>query len=313
MKHIALIAEDPSFGASANLVNALRQAGYQVSDFFKNKDPKGFWQTLESPAICEDRKPLLFQRPDQTIIVGSNAWDWIKSLEKPAENEKPYVKTTVILTDTYYIRNHERLNAEFEAAGVTVFAMPDLFQYRKGLPTLPYYPPFSLEHVKVKKNKHFTICHSPGPKAATNKKGTLDIRKAVQQFKQKYPATEYIEITGKSHAECLELKAKAHVFIDQIVPEGSMPHGYKGGIGKSGVEAMHLQCEVIGNVAECEIMPPMSINVTDAYPLHQKMEFVYRNKLRSDQEMVDQYFWAKQYTSYQFVANHVLQTIKTTN
>lgn len=305
MKNIALIAIDPSFGASANLVNALRQAGHSVLPIFKNRDPKEFWKTVEHPLYADGYlwSADIFKGIEHNIYVGSNAYKWYQTAKD--------IPTTVILTDTHYIENHKRLNAEFEAAGVTVFAMPDLYPYREGKPTLPYYPPFSLEHIPIKKNKHFTICHSPGDKAASNKKGSIEIRKAVERFMKQYPETEYLELTGLSHEECLRQKAKAHVFIDQMVPEGSMPHGYKGGIGKSGVEAMHLGCLVFtsGNRMQHSNMPTPPIMYLDVGILYTAIAGEYLDFELCKSNGRSCWYWAKKYTSYEFVAQHVLQTL----
>jgi hypothetical protein len=301
---LALIAEDPSFGASANLVEALRQNDHQVAAIFENKDPKGFWQKVSSSFFVGNKFMLHDDgSKDRLIIVGSNAWDKFKFMNQPK------TPITVILTDSHYLRNYQRLNKEFTEAGATVFAMPDLMPFRENLPTLTYLPPFEISHIKVEKNKRFTICHSPGPKVSTNAKGTREIRAAVHLFQRHHPNTEYLELTGLSHDECLLQKAKAHVFIDQIIPENRQINGYAGGLGKSGIEAMHLGCYVISSITE----PYTAFNFYD--PKYSMPLEIYLNLLINEKEVVKnlahkQHLKAMALSSYSSVANHVLQTLQ---
>jgi len=305
---IVVIAEDPSFGASANLVNALRKQYHSVVFVFKNNDPKEFWKKVPDKVVTIGRRPVLATMPDLSIVVGSKAWDWGMEFEGQGPNIKPNQPTTVILTDSHYLRNYDRLNVEFDAAGVNVMAMPDLMPYRQGRPTAIYYPPFNLCNHKRKKNDHFTICHSPGPKAATNEKGTLQIREQVQRFLHNNPGAEYIEITGKTHAESIEIKSKAHVFIDQLVPPGVKPNGYAGGLGKSGVEAMQLGCYTITNRTE----HGNYLNYFDQEKetLADHLQHVYNNRKELRNRAKAQKGWSQHNTTFDMVALNVLRTIQ---
>jgi hypothetical protein len=305
---ILILAEDPSFGAAANLVKALRKEGHSVGSIFLRKDPKGFWEKLSTcryiEPIGDNQKVVIYDQDcgfDHLIFVGSNAFE---SFPIP-ERKTP---TTVILTDSHYLRNYERLNLEFDAAGVNVMAMPDLMPYRQGRPTAIYYPPFNLCNYKRKKNDHFTICHSPGPKDATNEKGTFQIREQVQRFLHKNPGAEYIEITGKTHAESIEIKSKAHVFIDQLVPPGVKPNGYAGGLGKSGVEAMQLSCYTITNQMEhgkcLNYFNPETETMAD------HLQHVFDNRKELSNRAKAQLGWSKHHTTFDMVALNVLKTIQ---
>jgi len=305
---ILILAEDPSFGAAANLVKALRNAGHSVGSIFLRKDPKAFWEKVCNSMYIEPKdqntKVVMHDKIgvyDHLIFVGSNAFE---SFSIP-DRKTP---ATVILTDSHYLKNYERLNAEFDAAAVNVMAMPDLMPYRQCRPTSIYYPPFNLCNRKQKKNKHFTICHSPGPKAATNEKGTLHIREQLQRFVHKNPGAEYIEITGKTHSESIEIKRKAHVFIDQMVPPGAKPNGYAGGLGKSGVEAMQLGCYTITNRTE----HGNYLNYFDQEKetLADHLQHVYNNRKELRNRAKAQKGWSQHNTTFDMVALNVLRTIQ---
>lgn len=304
---ILLLAEDPSFGAAANLIHALRNEGHNVGSIFLRKDAKCFWKNIGAVYVEPKKHGQKVGVYDEIgvyehlIFVGSNAFESFTL-------QKRITPTTVILTDTHYLKNYKRLNAEFDAAGVNVMAMPDLMPYREGRPTAIYYPPFNLCNRKQKKNKHFTICHSPGPKAESNAKGTLQIREQVQLFLYKNPNAEYIEISGKTHAESIEIKSKAHVFIDQLVPPGAKPNGYAGGLGKSGAEAMQLGCYTITNRTEhgtyfVYFDPEQETLSQHLQRMHDNLEkrLIYRQVQKG---------WSQHNTTFDMVALNVLRTIQ---
>ena len=64
-KVFLMLAEDPSFGAAGNLLNALYKNGHEVSAMFTRKDEKEFWKRIEIPK-------------DQNVVMSTDLswWDY---------------------------------------------------------------------------------------------------------------------------------------------------------------------------------------------------------------------------------------------
>lgn len=312
MKEITLVSEDPSFGAAADLVLALEKAGHQVRSIFLRKDPKDFWKKIPKAYYLEQGGKTYVPEhlPDELIIVGSSSWDMITVMSDNDALNGFRTRCKVILTDSHYVRNHERLNKEFEEARVTVFAMPDLFQYRASLRTYPFYQALNVGEFSVRKNKNYTIAHSPGPKLKSNEKGSQQI--AIKVFKHILinPDSKYLVISNMSNTDCLAAKAGSHVFIDQMVLPGH-PYGYKGGLGKSGLEAMLLGSLVItgGEDVEHDQFPKVPVL---RYPLEKLSDALqyWKDNPNEREEMAEiQREWAHRHLSYEFVAEHILKYV----
>lgn len=324
-KHIFVVAEDPSFGAAANVINAMYRQGYYVTAMFQNKDPKGFWKTIEIPKKSIVYVDGNFDRkitappchPDEIVIIGSSAWDMLfVEMDYTFDDSWSLDNCKIILTDTHYIRNYERLNDEFDDLGVRVYAMPDLYQYRlksgyKHNETSPFYQPFDVEAFKAKrqkKHKKYSICHSPGVKAKTNQKGTIQIGQAVQKYLAKNNSATYKLITDLEYEKCLEEKSKCHVFIDQMQQEN--PYEYAGGLGKSGLEAMLLGSLVLscGEIVNhcCFPEAPVQIFNTEKELLN-ALEFFEEHQEIREFIAKTQQVWAETFLSYSYVAERLAE------
>jgi len=315
-KVFLMLAEDPSFGAAGNLLNALYKNGHEMSAMFTRKDEKEFWKRIEIPkdqvVYLENQgydTPVAgVSAPDEIIVVGASAWDMLFVSLNYDFSKKSAMPIKVILTDTYYVRNYQRLNEEFEKVGAKVYAMQDLMRYRVGLPTEIYYQPIEIDDIEVVKNQKFTICHSPGVKSKTNQKGTIQITETINRYIANNNNATYSLITDASYKECLLEKSKSHLFVDQLPPDND--YGYMGGVGKSGLEAMLLGSVVltkgeIGNYNE-ETYPEAPIQVFQSeQELYKAIDFFQQNPevLKFIAEV--QQAWARNFINYEFVANHV--------
>ena len=128
-----------------------------------------------------------------------------------------------------------------------VFVMPDQIKF-VGVPSLPTLQ-FIPQKERVEKYKEFTVSHSPRNRMKQDKKGANVIREAVKSLGMRFEL-----ITGKSVQEAIQIKGKSHVHVDQIV---NMADGYKGGIGKSGLEAIMMGCAVITSGDRHKFCPPV--------------------------------------------------------
>lgn len=212
-------------------------------------------------------------------------------------------KVTIIVPDGRVWHNPEKYQRAFE--GFRQFATPCKIQY---LPKArEYIQPFDLSWVDIKKNERLTISHSPYSQDKMHEKGTLDIYKFLLGYNFKI-------ITGKSWRECILEKAKSHVFIDQIVTYCNytgktgngveFPKDWRGGVGKSGYEAMLLKNCVIstGKYKGIEIPEPPVVWI-DNY--QETIKRVINDKAYMDKMAKLQYKWALKYCNPEFQAKRI--------
>jgi hypothetical protein len=151
-----------------------------------------------------------------------------------------------IASDSATIQHKERLTKLLK--GVKTYAMPDLLKFigKKCKPAFQY-----TEIVdRVEKNKVLTISHSPRNNSKQGKKGTKLIKEIVQSLGLKFDL-----ISNISHQQAVKRVGQSHIFIDQIIDRED---GYKGGIGKSGLEAIMMGCAVITSGDKHKFSPPIT-------------------------------------------------------
>ncbi len=271
---IAIISIDPSFGSCPGLYKALR-IDNEVQCFFEQKDEKGFSDFLLYEIGINNHEKYQF---DHYFVVGAGAF---------CKVSLPRSKTTVVLTDTYFLKNHKTI----DLSGVRILCMPDLIQYCKRYDKL-YYPPFEWDE-DIIKNEELTIAHSPYSEAKRVQKGTAIIEEVVEDLDI---------IMGVSWVESIRRKSMAHVFIDQVAER---EYGYIGTASKSGQEAMAVGCFTLtsGIPVEGEIPPAPAIWV-DKYNLDDKL--LYYLVHGYDDQVKDQKEWADTYLNYEFQSGYLL-------
>jgi len=174
----------------------------------------------------------------------------------------------------YRCRSAEMNKAVRRLPCARTFAMCDLL--RCDPQALPLMQPYDdLRPVPDSdKYEEFTVCHSPGykHKAGSKGKGTPIIEEALKSL-----GVRHAILKGLPFKQAVQIKARCHVFVDQMVPT-------VGGIGKSGLEALCLGlptlCDVSlstfsGRYAECPV-----IHVENVDQLTSIIK-----KLRDDSEM----------------------------
>jgi len=277
---IALIGIDPSFGNAPGIFKALSIYA-DVIPVFRQKDPKGMWKHL--PALYGYEN---IPKADLYFIISGECFADLQ--------ESHFYPARIILTDSYYLNNYKELNKTLK--DYTVYCMPDLMKYYGK--THSFFHPF--EYGRVKKSGVLTICHSPYSTAKRRTKGTEIISRIVMEMKRDIKLN-YELIVRKSWIECLRIKSRSHLFIDQI----SQVDGYGGAVGKSGVEAMAMDCVVFtsGDLIETDIPLPPVIKITAETLKDKLMEFIENR----DEQIEIQSEWVKKYCSYEFVGKHLLK------
>ena len=186
--------------------------------------------------------------------------------------------------------------------------MADLWEFCKFNKRM-YIHPFLDFDVEIIKSDKFSVCHSPYTKVATNQKGSTQIKIAADMLGNAYPLN-YICITDKTWAETLRIKSTAHFFVDQLSQGNHYSHtGYKGGLGKSGLEAMLLKCLTFcgGVKIESDLDPAPFIKVGDGLDLFEQMFYYKDNKEQAQSIIEAQYQWAKKNTNAEFVAKRITE------
>jgi hypothetical protein len=140
----------------------------------------------------------------------------------------------------------------------------------------------------------------------TSEKGTQQILWTFKQLKLNYDI-----IMGRPWKECMIRKAKCHIFVDQISCQPDdiwdLPKDWKGGLGKSGLEAMLLRCLTIsrGNFQDYDIPKPP---VVECLPetLKDILEVYVKDENKRLNKIKEQYEWAKTYLDPDFCAKRIL-------
>ncbi len=267
---VALISIDPSFGNCVGIYESL-VLNHEVTCFFEQEDCKEFHYMI--PWI-EGMKRHREQHFDHYFVVSSDAYCQAKT---------PPRKTTVVLTDSYFLMNHKTI----DLSHARVLCMPDLTFYCKRYDKL-FYHPFEW-YEPVVKNDELTIAHSPYSKLKCIEKGTDFILSVIPDIDI---------ITGLTWVESIRRKSKAHIFIEQVAER---EHDYKGTLGKSGVEAMAVGCVTVtsGIPVDGEIPIPPVVRVN-----RQNFADKIKNIQYSDDDT--QRLWVETYLNYQFQSTYLL-------
>lgn len=295
MKTINIYALEAGSGHACGLAKGLSQYGEVKAHWWK-KSAYG----SEMDNIYPGEVGHFDRCEEDSIIVGCGAFDKMKRKPKRA---------TVIVTDGGFMRNSAYYNSAFK--NYKVFCHPCKIQFATVPAKECYQPLGSLEFIKVSKNKELTVGHSPFSEVNARWKGTAQIIKTVLEFVTQNPT--YISfdlITNIKWIECLERKSKCHIFVDQIDHFDGDKFGWRGGIGKSGLEAMLLDCLVICrgwheglNIPH----PPIAWCTKETF--RDTLDFYIHNPIERRLKIEAQKEWALKYLSYEFGAKNIIGAI----
>jgi len=206
---------------------------------------------------------------------------------------------------------YEECKGIFNKISTLVFATPDKFPLVEfSVPTYPYFQP--VETVEVEKSKTILLSHSPGLKIDEDVKGTAIIRDIFKRICKEYSNVKYEILSGLSYKECIVAKAKAHIFVDQFIPNYTSQ--WSGGLGKSGLEAMAAGCATIttGKLSSTRLYfpecPVLLVSSKDELYHIIRDLVIHPNKLTCTQQMHKT--WIEKYASPECVAEHVMGILK---
>lgn len=228
------------------------------------------------------------------ILVGLALWDrFDRSILKN------YDRVVVIIPDGPFMRRQDYFNRALK--DYDVFTTNCKYQFAQ-IPVKEYYQPFDI-NMDTTKHKELTIGHSVFAKSKEREKGSGEILKII-----KNTGAEVDFIHDLNWYDNLERKAKCHIFVDQIDHFDADMFGWLGGIGKSGFEAMLLDCLVIswGKFKDRELpTPPIAWCTKDTF--EEVLTYYIYNPKERDRKIRQQRRWANKYLNPDFCAKRILQ------
>jgi len=139
------------------------------------------------------------------------------------------------MEDTETLRNLKYAQGNLAIAD-KVFVVPDLMRV---LPdATPLLQPTEIRPYRPRRER-VVICHSPGSQNKYAQKRSRLIQDTITRLAGKFDF-EYRVLMGLPHAECLDIKADADIFIDTLATDS-----YIRGVAKSGLEAMAAGAVVV--------------------------------------------------------------------
>ena len=139
-------------------------------------------------------------------------------------------------------------NRRIAESGLAVCAMPDLAHYVTWADVAPYLPPVLPVVYEPRPAGPIVVAHSPGNESRYEWKGTDRIQAVFDQINVDLAGKVECRVLPKmEHAELLAERRRHHIFVDQVHAPSSVAGypDYRGGLGKSGIEAMAAGCVVI--------------------------------------------------------------------
>jgi hypothetical protein len=154
-----------------------------------------------------------------------------------------------------------------------------------------YYQPFIMPEVDTKKTG--VVCHSPYSPEKMKQKGTEFISAVCAKHNLSLKI-----ITGKTWLDTVRIKAQYRFFVDQLFR----------GIGKSGLEAMLLDCAVVTGVKpDTDNLPP--VLWTDKRRFERDLLELIFDRERTDQIVKAQKEWAVVNLDPKVTAKKIIKTL----
>lgn len=248
---------------------------------------------------------------DILIIIGYNA---LKAIESQLYK---YKKVVYIVSDSNSCRFYKTWNHIVEKNNIKVFVMPDKIDYCTNS-FIPIYQALNISGGLNKFNK-FTITHSPRIKEKIYYKGTNQIQSIILELQNKYDF-DFKIITGMSYKEAQEIKSKSHLFIDQLIFENKFINQsrwggniiYKGGLGKSGLEAMCMGVCTITSGEFFNTMPyfePPPVLWTSYDSFYNDVKNIILNEELRNEYSIKQKTWCEKHILSDFMPNLLISNI----
>jgi hypothetical protein len=291
-----LFSNDSSYGGISFIANHIQDGCtilmHSVRQDFDNMIKNKFYLN-KSNKLCLD----ILSKSKRIIIFGAISLNNI-NLSKYKDKE-----LILVITDSTFLKKNTKINNFLiNNKNIKVLIMPDLIPFiDKKIKYKPYFQHIDIDISQpIEKYGELTFSHSPGLKYKSDLKGSKFIEDTLKNRK-------LIVIHNKTWSECIEIKKKTHIFIDQMVINNE--YKYAGGIGKSGLESMLLKNILITSSPQL-ITEPFFENPPSISIIPNKLKDTINDLIVNPNKMMEisqkQYEWVKKYTSLDFVKNNIL-------
>jgi hypothetical protein len=273
-----------------------------------------FWgiSTKTEPIYCGDNLENI-NNDDITIIATYP----LKKLSKRIE-AKEFNRVNVILCDSGAFKHYMWWNDFIKNNSINLYLMPDIAPF-----SLIAYKPI-YQYIKIhnslilpKRTDKLLVTHSPKNRSKMNKKGSSTIIRIVNDLQKKYDF-DFKLIHNLFPDEAIMEKSKSHIFIDQLIYDNkeinqSIFGGkitYNGGLGKSGIEGMLMNCCVItgGKVPETEPhFAPPPITWTSYDKFYEDLKGLIIDEEKRNKQIEEQDKWLLQYNNKEFFRKYLTE------
>jgi hypothetical protein len=307
MAKITLFSKKRMYSGAQFICVGLQKTGYDVT--FCCIDPVDTYGHGDVLPIVSEEKEIIksINECDTLILSASATLDWVYKHCPRAFVGK---KVRILIGDSRYCLERDRYNDMLEGIGVSVwksaaklFVMPDIAKYC----TVPYkifYPPFTLTGISTNPGIELIVSHLPGEKYESDAKGTSLIKKAIENLHELYNFT-FITFGSVHHTAAIYTKQRSMLYIDQLIEDNRFGSDtYKGGLGKSGIEAMMLGIPVVTSGESTDDLPMKWINKDN---IEDVIGGFMANFGLLDDYRQEQYKWVLKNCSDVAVANRIMK------
>jgi len=314
---IGVVCKHAAYGAADNIVRAFRSQGIESELLYLAKDKYG--RTNIDDLGCYLNKSnldywlsILSKKKNKMFIVSTTT---IESIYKKLPNrslnlffKKTNSRPTIFITGTMYYRRPKRWNNFLDSHNIYPrFCQPELMKY--GPKNIQMLHPMEYNDINQTKNKRITICHSPGLSKRFRKKGGDKIIRGLKKAKREVDF-DFQFIYGCPFYKCLKIKAKSHIFIDQI-------NLAVGGLGKNGLEALSLGAITMSSITNFDkyytpsrFYPPHPIiQIENAEGVYRSVVKLLKNKDKFRKLINKTNEW-KKYIGYKNTVDYILFNLK---
>jgi len=301
---ITIIACNPTFGAAYNLRKAF---SLWEETRLITLGGHNLWPGEEDIILTQDNASYCRELIETSrFVMIAGAAGLVEALDILQPSKAHWV---TFWTDTAYWNDAPFYNdLMVELKVKAVFAMMDLMS-RAPKGAIPLCHPVEDVECGLRSNL-LTIAHSPRTENKRHSKGTGQIERAVNRLYSEFPGLRYMTIIGLPWRDCLSLKSRAHIFIDQMPGPGMAA-----GLGRSGEEALALGSIVLTALHGEEYLdgffpPPPVVKAYDEEQLYTELRRLCRMSCEELELMgTEGRAWAERYLLFpgwlDYVGSHL--------
>lgn len=295
-----------AFFAAPFLADALNAPLY----IMKNGKDSSYKLRINNNAIyCGDNTENI-NNDDITIITTMALMKISKRIEKHHFN-----RVNFIASDTHSHKEYMWWNKFVIDNNIHVYIMPDLEPFC----FVDYKPIYQYIKINnkliVPKSDRLLITHSPRSENKYIAKGSNAIINVIKKLQKKYDF-DFKLIMNLTVDNAIREKSMSHIFIDQLIYKNTEINQkrfggkiiYNGGLGKSGIEAMIMNCCTITGGIPPQTLPHFEcppITWTSYDKFYEDLENLIINETKRNKQIEEQNKWLSLYHNKEFYQKYL--------